>query len=83
MHAIASYSWLMHWLYIANASVASNDFISLERKRAQNRYPKDCPYPGCTKKRLVKLSEHLMVVHNVNDISERKRFLQKAKEVAT
>lgn len=50
-------------------------------KRKPRRVRKDCPFPKCQAKHLQKLADHLHYVHRITDTNERKRWLQKAKEV--
>jgi len=47
----------------------------------KQRTKADCTFPGCGMKGLVKLANHLKKVHCITSKSERKRFLQQAKEV--
>lgn len=50
-------------------------------RRRPKRVRKDCPYPGCGAKKLVKLADHLHYVHKITDVIQRRDLLQKAKEV--
>jgi len=52
-----------------------------QSKRKPQRVKKDCPFPKCESKQLAKLADHLHYVHHINDATERKKWLQKAKEV--
>ena len=42
------------------------------------RVRKHCPYPGCHAKHLVRLANHLVQVHNIEDRVERHKFLKEA-----
>ena len=66
-----------------HALVIPYTIISLlpDKEHDSFRNVMDCPYPGCKKKDLKKLSLHLMAVHHIKDRLERKRLLQSAKEV--
>ena len=40
------------------------------------RVRKNCPYPGCQAKHLVRLANHLVQVHYIKDKEERQRLLK-------
>ena len=42
------------------------------------RVRKNCPYPGCHAKHLLRLANHLAQVHNIEDKIERRHFLKVA-----
>ena len=43
------------------------------------RVRKNCPYPNCQAKHLLRLANHLVQVHHIEDKVERHRFLKLAK----
>ena len=51
------------------------------KKRVFRRIKKDCPFPKCNSKQLLKLADHIRNVHKIEDEAERKKWLQKAKEL--
>ena len=52
------------------------------KKRVYQRIRKDCPIPNCKSKQLLRLSCHLRVTHKIKNKVQRRKWLQKAKEVA-
>ena len=51
------------------------------KRRVFRRIKKDCPIPNCHSKQLERLSCHLKVTHRIKNEVQRKKWLQKAKEV--
>jgi len=51
------------------------------KARKPNRIPKDCPIPGCGVTSLFKIADCIRCVHKISDSTERRKWLDKAKEV--
>ena len=47
-------------------------------KNCEHRIRRDCPIPGCQAKLLLRLSNHLHKVHNIQDGAKRNEWLDKA-----
>ena len=67
----------------SNAELEDNDKLMPPKKRVYRRKRKDCPIPNCGAKQLIKLADHIRLVHRIDDEDERRKWRQKAKEVYT
>ena len=49
-------------------------------KVSMPRVRKNCPYPGCHAKHLLRLANHLAQVHTIDNREERRHFLKLARK---
>ena len=60
-------------------AIASFHYAGLKKK--YERIKRDCPIPECNSRQLAKLADHLHYVHQITDKSNRKKWLDRAKQV--